>query len=177
MKPWLDLAKVPMPKRIALLPKDERGYPVPSSVWHGADGKPDFRVLDPEKWLRHVRAKRCGVCGAALERTMAFVGGPMSIFNRTFTDLAMHPDCAHYAMQVCPMLAAPSFAYARTNPEGTETLENVSTRRPDQFGLGLTSGYDLVLMQPETFALKAKPFKKITWWKHGQELTDKAVVT
>ena len=40
----------PMPSRIAALPVDERGYPVPWFVaW--IDGKPEFRCADPAKFL------------------------------------------------------------------------------------------------------------------------------
>lgn len=46
MRTWIDLSTIETPERIGRRPRDARGYPIPYSVMYGADGKPDFRVID-----------------------------------------------------------------------------------------------------------------------------------
>lgn len=166
MKTWIDLATVETPLRIATLPRDARGYPVPHTVRYDADGVPDFRVIDPEKWFRAVKLRRCGICGETLGARVAFVGGPLAMANRFFTDLPMHRDCAVYALRVCPFIAAPKFAYSRSLPDDTQVSNNVSTTRPEQFGLGVTKVYKPLVVNGEV-VLQAAPFESIEWWRHG----------
>ena len=64
----------PMPARIAGLPKDSRGYPVPWFV-HWADGVPDFRVIGDGKLEHAVKFRACWVCGQEMGRNSAFVIG------------------------------------------------------------------------------------------------------
>src|SRR4030095_12652609 len=85
----LDQAK--MPSRMAKLPRDARGYPVPRFVsWY--DGKPDFRIADT-RYLEHCfRARTCWLCGELLGRYLAFVIGPMCAVNRTTAEPPCHRD-------------------------------------------------------------------------------------
>lgn len=171
MKAWTDLDSIAMPERIARLPKDERGYPVQVTAGKGTDGKIDFRAINMNAWANCVKLRRCGICGEPLGANIAFVGGPISMDNRGFVDAGMHRDCARYACQVCPFIAAPRFAYARTIPalEGHEMSvhESVSTKRPDYFGLGVTKFYDVRANGPEEIVLVAAPWKSLEWWKEG----------
>lgn len=166
MKAWKELEAVAIPDRVARLAKDARGYPIPYSVWFNELGLPDFRVVDPQKWARAARGRCCGVCGEPLGVRIAFVGGPRSIENRLFTDLPMHRDCAVFAMQVCPFIAAPKFSYARTGPEGTKISDNITVARPERFGLGITKGFDLARLNGE-IVLQARAFETVEWWSHG----------
>lgn len=171
MKAWKNISDIVEPARVGRLARDGRGYPVPALVMRDAEGRPDFRVIDSERWLHAVRFHRCGLCGEPMGRSVAFVGGPASLHHRVFTDAGMHPDCAAYALKTCPFLAAPSFAYSRTMPDlsgaVTRTLEDVSTRRPDVFGLGVTRGYELLTLPNGGLAIQAGPFQTISWWKRG----------
>jgi len=64
-----------LPARLHFLPVDERGYPVPWFVaWR--DGKPEFRAMDGEKWVRAVAQRLCWVCGEQLGNWLTFVIGP-----------------------------------------------------------------------------------------------------
>lgn len=74
---------VDMPPRIARLPVNDAGYPVPWFVaW--IDGKPDFRVIGPAKLPKAVKEGRCWICGDKITGpTVAFVIGPMCAVNRT----------------------------------------------------------------------------------------------
>lgn len=167
MKAWTDLLAIDMPPRVAALPRDARGYPIPYTVQRDETGKPDFRVVDPDKWMRAVRMRCCGICGETLGARIAFVGGPLAMANRLFTDLPMHRDCAIYALRVCPFIAAPKFAYSRALPEGTVASDNVSTERPEQFGLGITKSFKVVAVNREP-VLRAGEFESIEWWRHGE---------
>jgi hypothetical protein len=168
MKTWTDLTEIEQPARVAGLQRDARGYPIPYTVQRDANGIPDFRVIDPSMWMRAARLRCCGICGGQLGARVAFVGGPLAIANRLFTDLAMHRDCAIYALRACPFIAAPKFAYARTLPEGTVVSENVSVQRPERFGLGITKGFELLQLNSE-IVLRAQPFESVEWWRHGEK--------
>lgn len=95
-----------MPKRIAALPVDRRGYPVPKFVeW--IDGEPDFRVMDPHHLIRCVRHRRCWVCGEPLGAYLWFVIGPMCAVNRISSEPPSHYDCGRFACEACPFLTLP----------------------------------------------------------------------
>jgi hypothetical protein len=95
------------PKRIACLPLNERGYPIP---WFVAmiDGKADFRVVGAGRREEAVRYKRCWICGDILGAYKAFVIGPMCAVNRITSEPPSHQDCAEYAAIACPFLVNPT---------------------------------------------------------------------
>lgn len=174
MKPWRDLSEIPMPHRIASLPKDERGYPIPVTVALDANGKPDFRVVGMEATQRCFDLRLCAICGEPLGKHVAFVGGPRSVIAHLFHDLWMHAECAKYALQVCPFLAAPKFAYARAEPqlEGmqVQVLESASTDRPVVFGMGVTDKGARQVRNGNDLVIQAGPFHTVQWWARGQEV-------
>jgi hypothetical protein len=94
------------PPRIAKLPVDKRGYPVP---WFVAfiDGEPDFRVMDPDKLVRAVKERLCWVCGERLGTHLAFVIGPMCAITHTTAEPPLHRGCAEFSVQTCPFLINP----------------------------------------------------------------------
>lgn len=97
---------VSMPRKIAALPRDARGFPVPwFVVWR--DGEPSFPTIDMDKWRRALNQHLCWVCGTALMTQVAFTIGPMCIINRISSEPPSHPGCADYAARVCPFLANP----------------------------------------------------------------------
>lgn len=97
----------PLPKRIAALPLDERGYPIPFFVAY-LDGKPDFRIGDPEKVLRCVHENLCWTCGQPLGRFTTFPVGPMCVITGTAPEPPEHLDCAIWSVQACPFLSKPN---------------------------------------------------------------------
>lgn len=102
MRPELTM----LPARMRDLPVDERGYPVPWFVaWH--DGKPEFRAMDGEKFVRAIRQKLCWVCGEKLGVNVCFVAGPMCGVNRTSSEPPSHLDCARWSARNCPFLSNP----------------------------------------------------------------------
>lgn len=101
------LASVAMPVRIAALPRDDRGYPVPAFVqWR--DGKPDFRLFRVEFLKQCLNDDLCWVCGQKFPgRVRTFAIGPMCCINRTTAEPPSHLTCAQYSAAVCPFLVLP----------------------------------------------------------------------
>jgi hypothetical protein len=96
----------PLPARIAKLPVDARGYPVPWFVaW--VDGKPEFRAMDGRKFVEAIQHGRCWVCGQPLGHTFAFTVGPMCAVNRISAEPPSHRECAEFSAKACPFLTKP----------------------------------------------------------------------
>lgn len=147
---WQD---VPMPKDIAALPTDARGFPITFVSLIQSDGRPDFTTIDGEKIMRCLTEGLCGLCGngwPALEtrnddHLIAFIGGPISCGTGSFLDPAMHVTCAEYAMKVCPHIAINTSRYSKPKEgEGRELFQGVSPDRPAKFGLYITDAFNLI---------------------------------
>lgn len=94
-----------MPARIARLPRDHRGFPIPFFVQ--TEPEVDFRVVRPGTLTACVKRNRCWICGDALGRTYGFVAGPMCALNRTSSEPPSHRECAEFAVQACPFMVQP----------------------------------------------------------------------
>lgn len=107
MSDWRD---VPMPERIAALPRDHRGFPVPWFVaW--IDDKPHFPTMSEQRLQQAIEDDRCWICGHPIEGPLrAYVVGPMCAVNRTSGEPPSHEMCADYAARACPFLANPDRA-------------------------------------------------------------------
>jgi hypothetical protein len=91
-----------IPKELAHLKIDERGYPVPFFVPY-VNGKPNFRFTDHEKIWESVESNRCGVCGKKLYKDYSYIiTGVIGMGNRVSSDAAMHRVCAEFALVSCP---------------------------------------------------------------------------
>jgi hypothetical protein len=102
--------QIEIPKFLSHL-KTYGGYPVPFvQMW--IDGKPDFRVIDPEKSTRCVRQKLCAICGVKLGEFCYFIGGDLCKQNHLFTDPAMHGPCAEFATRACAFLPGRKAEYS-----------------------------------------------------------------
>ena len=95
-----------MPNRIAALPRDERGFPIPKFV-HWFETGPDFRVISPKHMADCISHDLCWICGGKLGAYKAFVLGPMCCINRISAEPPSHRDCAEFAAKNCPFLATP----------------------------------------------------------------------
>jgi hypothetical protein len=96
-----------MPERIARLPRDKRGYPVPWFVWFNEAGEPDFRVIKPGALADAFNHKRCWICGDRLGVHRVYVIGPMCVVNRVTSEPPSHRGCAEFAATACPFLTKP----------------------------------------------------------------------
>lgn len=172
-----DIAHIDMPRRIAGLPLDHRGYPVPWFVaW--IDGKADFRIVGPNKTMKALRESRCWICGGLVFGTRAYVVGPMCAVNRTSAEPPSHVDCARYAAKACPFLARPHMR-RRENamPEGRAEAPGIAIKR--------NPGVALVWVTGET---RTKPDfnggllfdlgrpTRCEWYAHGRQAERHEVV-
>lgn len=138
-----------LPSRMAKLPVDSRGFPVPWFVaW--VDGVPRFPVADGRKFNLAWTDQRCWVCGGELGRVRAFVIGPMCAVNRTSSEPPSHMECARFSARNCPFLTKPrmkrlgeaNLPHGVAEPAGTMIRRNPGvalvwmTLRPDHFGDG-----------------------------------------
>jgi hypothetical protein len=112
----LDVEMMSLPHHMQTLKRDPTRpqYVVPwFVVW--IDGVPDFRIIDPEKFRRALRERRCWLCGEKLGKFLAFVIGPMCAINRTTAEPPSHRTCAEYAAMTCPFLTRPHARRRETN--------------------------------------------------------------
>jgi hypothetical protein len=135
----------PLPSRIAKLPVDRRGYPVPWFVaW--VDGVPEFRVADPEKVVRAVREHRCWTCGDILGSYLTFVVGPMCAVNRISSEPPSHRECAEFSAVACPFLSRPHMRRREAGmPEGVGPAAGIPIQRnPGVALVWITKKYAIV---------------------------------
>jgi hypothetical protein len=168
-KPSELLGKVPMPKRIAELPRDpERGYPIPFFV-SIIDGKADFRVVDGPKVLVCIRQRRCWICGQPLGRYLAFVIGPMCAVNGISAEPPMHRDCALYSVAVCPFLLNPNQKRNyKKYPDGYEEPGGIMLEHnPGVMLLWITTGFSILHDPKGKFVLRLGDPVHHYWYSEG----------
>lgn len=168
-----------MPERIAKLPRDHRGLPIPAIVFVDNAGKAHFTINDSRKVAWVTREKRCGICGDKLPpRRFCFVGGPKSILHRhgAFIDSPMHYECASFALRTCPYLAARSYersiaglTVGPKNLAGSIILVDptMDPERPVVFGMACTTGY-----RRGEYYFPVKPWRFVEWWHRGAKIED-----
>jgi hypothetical protein len=176
------LAKLPSPTmRVARLPKDERGYPVPWFVAYFKDGKeaprndpdakPDFRVLASGKRELAVKRKLCWICGEPLGVHQIFPIGPMCAVNKTTMEPPSHRDCAEYSVKACPFLTVPA---RRRDERGLDEIEHgvsgvMIARNPGVIALW-ESGYKTFKVDNGWLIRLGEP-TRVDWWTQGRLAT------
>jgi hypothetical protein len=162
-----------LPRQMANLPVDHRGFPVPWFVaWQ--DGKPMFPVADGRKMNIAVKEQLCWVCGGALPKARASVIGPMCAINRTISEPQSHLECARFSARNCPFLANPRMKRVpenllpndRVKPAGNGIMRNpgavavwIETKPTKRFNAG--NGFLFQLGKPT----------KVEWYAHGRAAT------
>lgn len=176
----------PLTPRIAKLPVDERGYPVPFFVqWvdekneptEPGVGRPEFRMMDPKKWKQCVVGKLCWVCGEPLGVYQAFPIGPMCTVNRVSSEPPSHLDCAQWSMKGCPFLSRPNMV--RREDELTKANKpNVAgvmiERNPGVMAIWVTRGYKVFKATNGYLLQIGDPFE-VTWYTQGRPATREEV--
>lgn len=120
---------VPVPKRLANRPRDDRDYIVPFFVGY-VGGKPDFRTIEAGRVGECVRGELCWLCGTKLGTHRWFVVGPMCIANRLSSEPPSHFECAEYAAKVCPHLINPGAKRREANlPTGISAPAGIGIKR------------------------------------------------
>ena len=183
MKPFADFE---IPERMAHLPKDERGLPIPYTVWVDTDGKAHFSINDSTKQLECGVHDLCGLCGFRNDEMRWFIGGPISAFHRhgSYIDGPMHDECLHFALKVCPYLALRNYngriddRNVDPNKMGQTTHfvdPTVIPERPEVFVAVCTerSGQESHYIREEGSVgvrYRVKAGAKVEFWKHGEML-------
>lgn len=167
-----------LPRHMAHLPRDHRGFPVPwFVVWD--KGEPFFPAMDGRKLLRASRDHLCWVCGEKLGRHRASVIGPMCAVNRIVSEPQSHVDCARYSATHCPFLSKPRRGRvpidkypdrARKTPAGLHIERNpgaccvwIETRPSHPFKVG--DGWLFQLGEPHA----------VEWYAQGRPATAQEV--
>jgi hypothetical protein len=166
---------VPIPENMRYLPRDKRGYPIPTIVFRDSDGNPHFTINAEERREFVLKLDRCGICNHPLSRGRWFVGGPLSAFHErgAFIDPPMHHACAQYALRVCPYLAMPSW----THSIEAKTLDpkkiavpilvdhTVDNTRPDFFICAMAIGQR---RNENGYIIPKRPYRRVEFWAHGK---------
>lgn len=134
------------PDAVVALLRDKRGYPIPYTTYVDRDGVPDFRVLDAERRFDCYKERLCGVCGTVMGYWIIFIGGPACEKSRCFLDPPMHPDCADFALSVCPHLINARARYSQRPVSDEIVVTTMDVTRPEVFKRFRTRDYEMVHM-------------------------------
>lgn len=145
---------IDIPKELAHLKIDKRGYPVPFFVsW--INGDPEFRYLDKARIDMIIDNKVCHICGKKLHKDYCyFISGPLGYQNRISSDAGMHRVCAEFSLMACPHLY----------------LQKAERRDNDELGKAIASAPSPVIRDKPSclFLIKASKFKIVL--HNGQKL-------
>lgn len=178
--------EVPVPERMKHLPLDPRGYPEFFIGLRSPEGKHLFTVNDTTKQMQCVKQDLCEICGKKLLRGRWFIGGPLSAFHKegVFSDAPMHDECAHYALTVCPYLAANRYGDAiaakQLEQNGMEGLLTFDPSNPLLINRPPVFIAVMVVSQkvhPNHTGLSwvfkpGRPYRKVEFWQHGVRLPE-----
>lgn len=159
-----------LPDRIARLPRDRNGYPVPWFVaW--IDGVPDFRIMDPHRLVEAIRDGRCWTCGGTLGSNRSYVIGPMCAVNRTSAEPPSHHDCAVFSATHCPFLVNPKKRRREGHkPEGTTVAGTMIARNPGVALVWNTRGTKPYRVHNGVLFDIGEP-KSVEWYAEGRQAT------
>lgn len=180
------------PGRIARLPHDKHGRPVPWFVAWLRDGRPadpgspgavpDFRIIRPGAVGLAVTARCCWVCGSlfARQEPRASLIGPMCVVNLVSAEPPSHGECATYSARACPFLATPRMTRRdRHLPAGTSDPPGTMIRRNPGVACVWVTKYNAgkVNRAPDglLFDLGPSPLF-VEWWAYGRTATRAEVV-
>lgn len=177
----------PIPDRMKHLKLTASGVAIPYGVVVDKTGRPHFSINDEHIRARSLTKELCSMCGKPLFRGRWLVGGTLSAFHEhgAFIDPPMHSECAHYALQVCPYLAAPRYAKevgvekaksAAFNHELILVDPTMMPGRPagDLFIALMATKVDVF----ENLNCKPrKPYSRVEFWRHGKQLSESEGIT
>ena len=177
---------VPVPFNLSKNDRDRRGLPIPFIVYRDTDGVPHFTVDNLDAINKVLARKLCGLCGKPLKvGQMWLIGGPSSMFmeDGMFTSPPGHEDCARYAIQVCPYMAASNYSKLIEDKtlkpaamHGNLAVHDnqIKPPRPLFFALARTSGVKLIEAEDgsgQKFILPRRPWKELEFWLNGKPIT------
>jgi hypothetical protein len=166
-----------MPKRIAKLPIDARGYPIPWFVAEVDGSRADFRVADARKRRRCVLENLCWVCGQRIKAPFTFVIGPMCAVTRTTSGPPVHEECAEFSLKACPFLLLPRAKRRDSNlPEGTTDSPGMALDRNPGVGCEWMSRTYKTFDAGNGWMITVGEPQRIRWWAQGREATKEEIL-
>ena len=156
---------VPMPPRIAALPRTASGLPIPWFV-PVVDGKPEFRAASAAKVGEALKGKRCWVCGQPNGVYLCHVVGVQTTLSGDAPEPPCHMSCAEYAVQTCPFLLGGA-VNDRPNPEGYSFPADATLDGNDMVAIWATRDSRLFRRGERTLFEMAAP-TSLSWWAGGR---------
>jgi hypothetical protein len=153
---------IPMPPRIARLPRERRGFPAPYIADEHEDGSPNLGAADSVASAHCHRESLCSICGERLAQAeRMFITGPSCVFGSDYgcNDPPMHEECARYSLRVCPHLVAPS-----SSVSVAITAPRYSCRHLDVFACGVANYWP------------HRPYKRVEWWSEGKQVINRNAI-
>lgn len=166
-------ATITLPKHMRGLKKTEQGTVIPAFV-SNRDGKPDFRIMDPEAFRRCCTFNLCWICGKNMGRFCTFVGGPLVAAQEVASEPPSHRECAIFAAQVCPYLAQGMELRRDAMPAHSETDFVSVAENPGITALCTSHGYRFLGDSSGSILLKFE-HSEVVWYKQGKPATAEEV--
>jgi hypothetical protein len=165
---------VPIPARMAKLPRDERGYPIFVMAYRDQQGRAHFTVNDEAIRRRLVRSDQCSICGGRLLRGRWFVGGARSAFDPhgAYIDPPMHLAAPKYAGLIGGRTIAADDSITLVDQQAIMSPSTANDVRPDYFVAVLARGQRNELM-PTGYAISpTRPYITVEYWRHGCRISE-----
>jgi hypothetical protein len=166
---------IPIPNRMADLERDSRGYPIPYIIYRDQSGRAHFQINDDARRTKCINLGLCAICGGLLNDDVWLVGGALSAFHKhgAYIDTPTHHECNTYAMQVCPYLAAPSYAKRLDDKtlskvdkeEGRVFIDN--TMLPDRPDFFVCVKPTHIVLTGNGYLSPVRPYEALEVWKQG----------
>lgn len=168
--------EVPMPDRVAALPRNRAGYPVPFFV-ATVDGEPDFRVTKTFAHVACLADRRCWICGQRGGADLAaFTIGPMCAVNRITSEPPSHVECAEYAAKACPFLSRPGMVRRERGLPAARTAAGTMIKRNPGVALVWVTHQWTTFPQGNGLLFELGEPSAVSWWAHGRPATRSEVV-
>ena len=170
----IDLAT--LPARMAELPRDHVGRPIPWFVWIDENGVPDFRVVGPGKIHLALRGGLCWVCGRGFVggEDRAWLIGPMCTVNLVTAEPPSHLDCAVWSAQNCAFLVTPNMVRRdRHMPGEAVNPAGIMIRRNPGASVVWVTGYRgwETEREGDGYLFRLSPPKQALWFAEGRQAT------
>lgn len=166
-------------ERIAKLPLDPRGFPIPWFAGTLPSGERDFTLADYEKRARAVRHNLCWVCGEPVGKYKVFVIGPMCSITRTTSEPACHLDCAEYSATHCPFLTKPNMkrnVKAKIAHGGEDPPGIFLERNPGVTVLWTTLSFKVFRSPRGGWLITMGDPVRVSWYRFGKQATHAEVM-
>lgn len=90
------------------------GLAIPWITPRTEDGRHLFGAVHPDRIERALRGQLCGVCGRLLEHPIVLLMRLSDLPAQGTVEPALHPQCAAYTIEACPMVAGRLSHYRAT---------------------------------------------------------------